>query len=120
VRSAVHHAKTREIYGRYRFSLNVNTVEDSPTMFSRRLIEIMGSGGLAVTTPAISVSNLFDGLCHVVESEEQARELFTRLKHGRSRADRDMISEASQKIHQEFTWEKSLEQIFDLVDVCRR
>jgi hypothetical protein len=120
VKSAVAHPKTRELYSRYCFSLNVNTVEDSATMFSRRLVEIMASGGLAVTTPAKSVEHFFEGLCHVVESQEQARELFTRLKHGYLRADRDMISEATEKVHREFTWTRRLEQICDVADGCRR
>lgn len=59
VRPAVAHRQTADIYRDYMVSLNVNTVVDSPTMFSRRLVEIIACGSLAVTTPAKSVDGLF-------------------------------------------------------------
>ncbi|GMN90436.1 CgeB family protein [Francisella sciaenopsi] len=41
VEKAISHSQTAQIYRDYMLSLNVNTIEDSPTMFSRRLIEIL-------------------------------------------------------------------------------
>src|SRR3989442_9009585 len=92
VRPSVPHTKTAQIYGDYMVSLNVNTVEDSATMFSRRLIEILACGGLAVTTPALSVDRHFKEYCYVVSTEEEARDLFGRLKNGLTKRERSMVS----------------------------
>ena len=79
--------KTANIYKSYFASINVNTIQDSPTMYSRRLIEIIACGGIAVTSPALSVKKHFKDFCHVVSCYEEAFELFSRLKYGPSKDD---------------------------------
>lgn len=112
---SVPHAKTAQIYRDYMVSLNVNTVEDSGTMFSRRLIEILACGGLAVTTPALSVDRHFKEYCYVVSSEEEARDLFGRLKHGLTARERQMIAAGVDRVHSEFTWVRRLEEIMKVI-----
>ncbi|HDL6320817.1 TPA: glycosyltransferase family 1 protein, partial [Mannheimia haemolytica] len=48
VQPAVSYTETANIYRDYLVSLNINTVEDSPTMFSRRVVEILACGGILV------------------------------------------------------------------------
>ncbi|WP_447985813.1 CgeB family protein [Nitrospira sp. Nam74] len=111
VRPSVPHTKTGEIYRDYMVSLNVNTVEDSATMFSRRLIEILACGGLAVTTPSLSVDRHFKDYCHVVHSEEEARDLFGRLKHGLTPRDREVAAAGAEYVLREFTWSCRLGEV---------
>lgn len=111
IRSAVSHADTADIYRDYSFSLNVNTVIDSPTMFSRRLIEILGCGGVAVTNPAKSVEKYFKEYCHIVSSEQEAEELFGRLQRGVSKEDRHMALEAAAYVRAHHTWEHRLNDL---------
>jgi spore maturation protein CgeB len=118
VRRRVRHKKTAATYAAHRFALNVNTVDDSPTMFSRRLIEIMASGGLAVTTPALSVSKNFGDLCHVVDTVEEAQFLFDRLHQGWTLQDREMVRGACDHVHQHHTWAHRLQQIADAARCC--
>lgn len=117
IRRRVPHTKTAPTYATHRFALNVNTVDDSPTMFSRRLVEIMASGGLAVTTPALSVTRLFPGLCHVVDDDATAKALFELLARGWSRHDQEMVRAASDHVQRHHTWALRLQQI---ADVARR
>lgn len=119
IRRRVAHAKTAPTYATHRFALNVNTVDDSPTMFSRRLVEIMASGGLAVSTPALSITRQFAGLCHVVDSTEEAGELFQRLQKGWDARDRAMASEAYETVHRDHTWTLRLESICQAADKLR-
>lgn len=101
----VPHWKTGDFYRSYLVSLNVNTIEDSDTMFSRRLIEILGCGGLAVTTPARAIDHLFKGYCHVVRSSEEATDLFERLSHkGYDAADRAMMEGAAEYVLQRHSY----------------
>ena len=59
IHPALKYPDTAKIYKDYLVSLNVNTVTDSPTMFSRRLIEILACGGISVTNPSLAVERLF-------------------------------------------------------------
>lgn len=60
-------------YRRYRVFLNVNSVTDSPTMFSRRVFELMACGTPVVSTYAKGMDNLFEsGAVWMVRSQEEA------------------------------------------------
>ncbi|HDL6021507.1 TPA: glycosyltransferase, partial [Mannheimia haemolytica] len=87
VQPAVSYTETANIYRDYLVSLNINTVEDSPTMFSRRVVEILACGGILVSTPSMAIDNIFKEYCHIVQSEDEAIELFQRLKRGASHDD---------------------------------
>jgi spore maturation protein CgeB len=111
VRKGVNHEQTGHIYRDYMVSLNVNTIEDSETMFSRRLIEIIASGGLAVTTPAKSVEKYFKDYCYVVNSEQEARGLFQQLKNGWRPFEAEMVRTGAEYIHRNHTWAHRIEAI---------
>ena len=115
VRPGVPHVQTAQIYCDYMISLNVNTVEDSSTMFSRRLIEILACGGLAVTTPALSVSRHFKEYCYVVSCEDEARDLLGRFKQGLTPRDRHMIAAGAEYVLKEHTWAHRLEVIMKAI-----
>jgi spore maturation protein CgeB len=112
---AVSYAQTAQVYRNYLLSLNVNTVQDSPTMFSRRLVEILACGGIAASTPAISVEILFREYCHIVRSTDEAHELCARLKHGANKQDRERAQAGSDYVLREHTWAHRLQQIVNQI-----
>ncbi|MEN2751834.1 glycosyltransferase [Psychrobacter sp. FBL11] len=62
-----------EEYNRYRIFLNVNSVTESPTMFSRRVFELMASGTPVVSTYAKGIETLFDSdAVWLVNNQEEA------------------------------------------------
>lgn len=115
--SAVPHDQTAQIYRDHLVSLNVNTVDDSPTMYSRRLIEIIACGGIAVTTPAQSVDKFFQEYCYVVDSYDEAFELFTRLKSGPSNYDLERARAGADYVQQNHTWKHRLDYIARIIGV---
>lgn len=115
VRPAIPHGDTANVYRDFLVSLNVNTVEDSPTMFSRRLVEIIGCGGIAVTNPSPAVQTLFGDYCHIVRSEDEARELFARLLSGPSTADLERARAGADYVAKHHTWAHRLAQIAEVV-----
>ena len=117
IKPAVSYGGTAQIYKDYLVSLNVNTVDDSPSMFSRRLVEIIACGGIAVTTPAESVDRLFKDYCHVVSNAEETDELLTRLKHGPSKDDLARAEAGADYILQNHTWAHRIEVVRDIVGV---
>jgi len=114
---AVPYTKTAQIYKDYLVSLNVNTIEDSPTMFSRRLVEILACGGIAVTNPSPAVDRYFRDYCHNIHSSEEAIELFARLKHGPSPDDLARAEAGARYVLAEHTWAHRLEEVLRVVKV---
>lgn len=115
VMPALSHAQTAQVFRDYLASLNVNTVDDSLTMFSRRLVEIIGCGGIAVTNPCPAVDALFSEYCHVVRGADDATELFARLRHGPSSHDLERARAGAEYVGKYHTWAHRLQQIADLV-----
>src|SRR5690606_22919740 len=117
LRTKIDHRRTAQIYREHMVCLNVNTIEDSATMFSRRFLEILASGGLAVSTPALSIRRLFADFCHMVSTEEEMNELFDSLRNGWRSADHDMVRSASEYVVKHHTWEKRLSEILEIVPI---
>jgi spore maturation protein CgeB len=118
VRPGVPYEETAQIYRDFMVSLNINTVQDSATMFSRRVVEILACGGLAVTTPALSIERLFAPYCHTVGSDGEAQELFARLKRdGLSARDREMMVSGAEYVANNHTWRHRLKQICETAGI---
>lgn len=108
---AVPHGLTARIYKDYLVSLNVNTIVDSETMYSRRLVEILACGGIAVTNPSPAVDRYFKDFCYVIHDSDEARELFERLKHGPDANDLARAEAGSRYVLSEHTWAHRLQEI---------
>jgi hypothetical protein len=116
VKPSVKYKETGQIYKDYLVSLNVNTIEDSKTMFSRRLVEILACGGIAVTNSTPAVSKLFDEYCHTVDSYEEGLELFQRFKlDGPSNDDLEKARAGADYVAKNHTWYHRLEEIYKVI-----
>jgi len=115
VHSRVPYPETSRIYKTHAISLNVNSIVDSETMCSRRLLEIMACGGIAVTNASLAVKKHFQNFCHVLTSKDQAIELFDRLRFGPSKEDQDRAAAGASYVHAHHSWECRLEQIAEVV-----
>ncbi len=113
---AVTYEQTSQIYKDYAISLNVNTIEDSPTMFSRRLIEILACGGIAVSNPSLSIDNYFKEYVHVVQTKEEMKELFYRIhKYGPTQYDLEMARAGAEYVAKYHTWKHRLNEIVKVI-----
>ncbi len=112
---AVPHVQTAQIYKDYLVSLNVNTVENSSTMFSRRLVEIIACGGIAVTNPSPAVEGHLKDFCHVVRDVEEMDALLLRLKLGPSSEDLERAQAGAKHVLSAHTWEHRLQQISQVI-----
>ena len=117
IKPAVPYDQTGELFRQYSHCLNVNTVTDSPSMFSRRLIEIMACGRLAVTNPSLSVSTRFEGMCEVIDSKEQADELFAQLSKGYTKQQIEMMRYASDHVLQNYTYDQWIKHIVEFIEL---
>ena len=116
VHEGVPYPRTGEIYKKYSCSINVNSISDSPTMISRRLLEILACGGVCVTNANPAVKNIFSKYCHIIDSQERAVEIFGRLSSGPSSEDLDRAAEGARYVAAFHTWERRLEQLEDALN----
>lgn len=112
---AIKYKNTANIYKSYFASLNINTIEDSPSMYSRRLVEILACGGIAVTSPALSVETHFKDFCHVVSCYEEASALFSRLKYGPSKGDLEKAKAGAEYVNLNHTWKHRIQDISKII-----
>ncbi len=117
VNGKVPHSETAQMYKSHAVSLNVNSVTDSETMCSRRLLEILACGGIAVTNPSRAVDKYFRKYCHVVNSREEARELLSRLKYGPSQEDMDRAEAGAMYVREHHTWAHRLDDLCAIVNI---
>ncbi|MCA1064607.1 DUF3880 domain-containing protein (plasmid) [Rossellomorea sp. AcN35-11] len=61
-------------YKGYKISLNVNSIIDSPTMFSRRVFEILASNTPVVSSESLGVRNVFGDLVLATSNFEELKE----------------------------------------------
>ena len=62
IRKAVPYHRVADVYRRYQYGINVNTVVDSPTMLSRRVLQLAACGVTVVTNDAKALERYRDCL----------------------------------------------------------
>jgi hypothetical protein len=61
-----------DVYRQHRVFLNTNSVTASPTMYSRRVFELLACGTAVVSTPSEGLARQFGGIVDIVETPEEA------------------------------------------------
>ena len=80
IRGSLPYSELCAEYRHYRVFLNVNSVTDSPTMFSRRVFELMACGTPQVSTWARGIEELFESdAVWLVRNEAEAEEAIQTL-----------------------------------------
>ncbi len=80
IKGSLGYDEIERAYKGYRCLLNVNTIQDSPTMFSRRVFEILASGTPVVSNPAKGLTEIFgDDLVQIGATAEEYQRLLTRV-----------------------------------------
>ncbi|OGV21321.1 MAG: hypothetical protein A2X47_11960 [Lentisphaerae bacterium GWF2_38_69] len=113
----IQNSKTASIYKDYLISFNANTITNSPTMYSRRLVEILACGGMVLTNKAISVEKLFKDYCYIVENPEQTNEILSRLKNGPSTKDMERARAGAEYISKNHTWTHRIDDICKIAGI---
>jgi hypothetical protein len=61
-----------DVYRQHRVFLNTNSVTTSPTMYSRRVFELLACGTAVVSTPSDGLARQFGGIVDIVATPEEA------------------------------------------------
>jgi len=79
VKGSLTYKETCMAYRVYKIFLNVNSVDCSPTMFSRRVFEILASATALVSTQSIGMQEMFPDCISVVNDYSSAKDEIDRL-----------------------------------------
>lgn len=79
VRPKLSYRQTLTAYRRYPTFINVNSVTDSPTMFSRRVFELLACGTNVVSSPSVGMERMLPGLVSVAATRDEARQALLEL-----------------------------------------
>jgi spore maturation protein CgeB len=103
VQGSLPYAQMLDAYKAHKVFLNANSVIDSPTMFSRRVFELLACDTAVVSTESLGVVETFGDLVNVVETPEQARQALERLL-GDDEYRRDLAIRARRLVLSEHTY----------------
>lgn len=70
-----------QAYKAHPVQINVNSVLDSPTMFSRRVVETAACGAPLISGPALGMNRYLEGAAHVINTESEAAQALENLLH---------------------------------------
>lgn len=105
-------------YRKYRVFLNGNSVHDSPTMFSRRVFELLASGTPVISTDSIGMREVFGETITVHKGNSQTSAALERLmrddKHWR-----DVSLSGIREVLSNHTYEDRVQQILADIGVRR-
>lgn len=108
--------KIDKAYKGYKVALNVNSIVDSPTMFSRRVFEILASNTPVVSSESLGMKNFFGDLLTISSD-------FNKLKEGISRyfTDEHFYKQnrlsTLRRIFEEHTYEHRVMEILNKIEI---
>lgn len=119
IRGSLPYSAVNEVYRKYRVFLNVNSVIDSPTMFSRRVFELLACGTPVISTWSEGTEATFgNDLIWHVRSAGEAEEALSVLM----RDDREWTSRSLRGIREVFakhTYENRFAQVCESIGIER-
>lgn len=117
IRGSLPYDKMNQAYKQYRLFLNVNSVIDSKTMFSRRVFELLASGTPIVSTPSVGIDEFFgQDLVWTVKNKVEAQEaIHTLLNNQEEWRKRSLMG--IRKVFTEHTFQDRFSSILQIVGI---
>ncbi|WHS28199.1 glycosyltransferase [Auritidibacter ignavus] len=89
-RQSLSYPEMCQAYKAHPIHLNGNSVVDSPSMFSRRVVEITASGSSVLSSPGRGVDETFAGTVPTVENPDEANSVLKRWKSSEEARHKDL------------------------------
>lgn len=117
IRGSLSYEQMNKAYKQYKVFLNVNSVIDSKTMFSRRVFELLASGTPIVSTPSLGIEEFFGSdLVWIVKNKDEAKEAIeTLLRNQQEWRRRSLVG--IRKVFSEHTFQERFDSILNIVGV---
>ncbi|WP_168190084.1 CgeB family protein [Caloramator sp. E03] len=103
-------------YKKYYIFLNVNSIQNSPTMFSRRVFELLACGTNVVSGYSKGIENMFLGLVLMSKNKKETEENLNKLLNNEKLRDRLSLL-GQREIFSKHTYRHRLNYILDKIGV---
>jgi spore maturation protein CgeB len=110
IKGRLNYQEMLKAYHQYKVFLNVNSVKESPTMFSRRVFELLAVGTPVISTYSKGIVELLGDSVFITESEADTRRHLDLLLNDRRAWIRASVK-GIRKVMESHTYDKRLEQV---------
>ena len=115
IQGSVPYEEMCSIYKKYDVFLNVNTIRNSPTMFSARVFELLSCGTNVISCYSLGIEKLFSNIVKISNTEEDTENhLKLLLNHKEIRERLSLLGQ--RKILQEHTYEHRITTLLDNIN----
>lgn len=104
------------VYKSYRVFMNVNDVNYSGTMFSRRVFEILACGTNIISSYSLGIERIFPGIVQLSTSEEETEKCIQVILKNREYRDRLSLM-GQREVFSKHTYRNRLETILETVGI---
>jgi len=117
IKGSLNFREMNEAYKQYNLFLNVNSVKDSPTMFSRRVLEIIACGTPVISGYAKGIENLLGNeIVPMCKTLKEATLIIDKLQNDMMERDK-LVLKGQRKIFNLHTYEHRLQKICHRVGI---
>lgn len=103
-------------YKKYYIFLNVNSIQNSPTMFSRRVFELLACGTNIVSSYSKGIESMFSGLVLMSKNKKETEENLNKLLHDKNLRDRLSLL-GQREVFTKHTYRHRLNYILDKIGI---
>ncbi|OEH86744.1 hypothetical protein BHU72_00260 [Desulfuribacillus stibiiarsenatis] len=116
IEKSLTYSEMLQAYKKHKVFLNVNSVRDSDSMFSRRVYEILASGSHVISTYSIGILNRFKGIVPIVYSESDVKKAIKEIL-----LDKDFGKKISirgiREVYKQHLYSHRMNEILERIDV---
>jgi spore maturation protein CgeB len=114
IQGALSYEQMLTAYRAYRVMLNVNSVADSPTMFSRRVFEALACGTPVISSPSTGMEAMLGSCVRISSSEKETQQHLEELLGNPVRRDREGHL-GYRLVHREHTYGQRLRSVLERI-----
>lgn len=116
IKDCLPYKKIVEEYKKYRLLLNVNSVEESPTTFSRRVFEVLASGIPIISSYSLGIENYFNNIVLLCKTEQDVNTNINLILKNKELADK-MSLLGQRKVFRNHTYKHRFEKILETLKI---
>ncbi|QZY57026.1 glycosyltransferase family protein [Crassaminicella profunda] len=117
IKGSIPYEEMESTYKKYDVFLNVNTVQDSPTMFACRVFELLACGINVISGYALGIDKMLPNIVKLCKTEEDTIKHLEILLNNKELRDRLSIL-GQREVFNKHTYRHRLETILEKVGLC--
>lgn len=114
IKGKLPYSKIKIAYKAYRVGINTNTVKISPTMFSRRVFEMLACGTPLISNYSIGMINFFNGIVKTGKTIEEYDEEINRLISD-EKYYKDLVIKGIREVFDKHTYKHRIKYMFECI-----